>query len=340
MRERSRGVRSGRGVVTALKPNNKKMPRIFGSPAFLFKPHVLAGARVLHHATPYLIEFNRFEQRLEVAFAETLIALALDDLEEDRANLVFREDLQQDFVAHAIDQDFAFAQFRHRFAVIRHAPVDEFVIRVDSVQQRDFGATQIVDGAADIVAAQRNVLDAFAMIGVEILLDLPRRIRAFLVDRDADLAARRAHRFRLDRGHLAFNIEVTRLAEIEQTLVELGPFDHPSAMNVVRQMVDVRQSVTDRILLGAGNGLEIDVIDADVADAALLRAILAAPAVHEVNQRIADSLDRGNIQFHRAGFIVEAPSAEIERAFVGLACIGDPEGDRADRRAVQTRKAL
>jgi hypothetical protein len=37
----------------------------------------------------------RLEQRLEVALAEALVALALDDLEEDRADRVGGEDLQQ-----------------------------------------------------------------------------------------------------------------------------------------------------------------------------------------------------------------------------------------------------
>ena len=50
---------------------------------------------LLQHTTPDLIRFDAFEQRAEVAFAEALIALALDQLEEDRADLVGGEDLQQ-----------------------------------------------------------------------------------------------------------------------------------------------------------------------------------------------------------------------------------------------------
>ena len=45
---------------------------------------------------------------LEVALAEALVALALDDLEEDRADHVLGEDLQQQAlpsVGVAIDQD-------------------------------------------------------------------------------------------------------------------------------------------------------------------------------------------------------------------------------------------
>ena len=48
------------------------------------------------------------EQRPEVAFAEALVALALDELEEDRPELGLREDLQQQsFGARCwpVDQD-------------------------------------------------------------------------------------------------------------------------------------------------------------------------------------------------------------------------------------------
>src|ERR1700744_1100903 len=46
------------------------------------------------HAALHLFALDRFEQRLEIAFAEAEIALALDDLEEDRTEHVLREDLQ------------------------------------------------------------------------------------------------------------------------------------------------------------------------------------------------------------------------------------------------------
>src|SRR5439155_16562382 len=47
------------------------------------------------NAAAHLIELNALEQRLEIAFAEALVALALDDLEKDRADHVLRENLQQ-----------------------------------------------------------------------------------------------------------------------------------------------------------------------------------------------------------------------------------------------------
>src|SRR5690242_8965600 len=49
----------------------------------------------LQHPALHLIALDALEQRLEVALAEPLVALALDDLEEDRADRVLGEDLQQ-----------------------------------------------------------------------------------------------------------------------------------------------------------------------------------------------------------------------------------------------------
>ena len=43
----------------------------------------------LEHAAPHLVKLDGLEQCLEVAFAESLIALALDELEKDRPELVF-----------------------------------------------------------------------------------------------------------------------------------------------------------------------------------------------------------------------------------------------------------
>jgi hypothetical protein len=67
-------------------------------------------------------------------------------------------------------------------------------------------------------------------------------------------------------------------------------------MHVVRQVVDVGEPVPRRILRRAGNRLEVDVVDADVADFARRRAVLAAPAVDEIDHRVADALDRRDVE--------------------------------------------
>ena len=54
-----------------------------------------------------LLPLDRFEQRLEVALAESPAALALDDLEEERRPILdrAREQLQQVALVVAIDED-------------------------------------------------------------------------------------------------------------------------------------------------------------------------------------------------------------------------------------------
>ena len=60
------------------------------------------------------IAFERLEQRLEVAFAEALVALALDEFEEDGSQHSAGENLQQQsllsVLGGAVEQDAARSQ--------------------------------------------------------------------------------------------------------------------------------------------------------------------------------------------------------------------------------------
>src|SRR5438270_3009345 len=74
--------------------------------AFAFKCSPLRLRR--EHAAADLVALDRFEQRPEIALAEAFIALALDDLEEDRADHGLGEDLQEQpltLARRAVDQD-------------------------------------------------------------------------------------------------------------------------------------------------------------------------------------------------------------------------------------------
>jgi hypothetical protein len=73
----------------------------------------------LDHAAADLVELDALEQGLEVAVAEALVALALDDLEEDRAEQVLGEDLQQQALLAdiAVEQDAVLAQALQVLAV-------------------------------------------------------------------------------------------------------------------------------------------------------------------------------------------------------------------------------
>src|SRR5689334_17527668 len=105
-----------------------------------------ASAR-LQYAAADLIEFDGLEQGFEIAFAEALIALALNELEEDRADRVLAENLQQQALAlarRAVDQDAALAQLLDRLAVPGQAFVDEIEIGFDGVLQFDMAFAQTI----------------------------------------------------------------------------------------------------------------------------------------------------------------------------------------------------
>jgi positive regulator of sigma E activity len=62
--------------------------------------------------------------------------------------------------------------------------------------------------------------------------------------------------------------------------------------------------------LGTGQRVEVDVVEADVADVAVLGAVLAPPLVHQVDERVADALDRGDVELARASLAGVAPGAQ------------------------------
>src|SRR5690606_26305630 len=94
----------------------------------------------LQHAALHLVALDRFEQGLEVALAEALVALALDDLEEDRAERVLAEDLQQLAALGlrvGVDQDRVPAQPLDVLAVVGDALVDHVEVGVRRVEEGD-----------------------------------------------------------------------------------------------------------------------------------------------------------------------------------------------------------
>ena len=77
-------------------------------------------------------------------------------------------------------------------------------------------------GSIDIVRPEGDVLDALALVFVEVFLYLTLVVLTF-VDRDADLAARRSQGARKQTGLLALDAEVADFPEVEQLFVVAGP---------------------------------------------------------------------------------------------------------------------
>src|SRR3546814_18067938 len=103
---------------------------------------------------------------LEVALAEALVTLALDDLEEHRPDDVLGEDLQQAAAVRrrrAVDQDLAGREPREVLAVARQAAVDLLVVGIrHAFLESDALALEGRDGGIDVVGAERDVLDTLA----------------------------------------------------------------------------------------------------------------------------------------------------------------------------------
>src|SRR5262245_66263612 len=115
------------------------------------------------NAAADLIELDRFEQGAEIALAETLVAAALDDLEEDRTDHRLGEDLQQEPAAlgrRAVDQDAVGGEALQILAVARQAGVDLLVVGVGHGLERHALELERLDGLVDAVGAERDVLDA------------------------------------------------------------------------------------------------------------------------------------------------------------------------------------
>src|SRR5215213_9065377 len=73
--------------------------------------HLASGRLGLQHTAANLVLLDRFEERLEVSLPEPIVSLALDELEEDRADRGLPEALEQHlretalYDALAVDED-------------------------------------------------------------------------------------------------------------------------------------------------------------------------------------------------------------------------------------------
>ncbi len=191
------------------------------------------------------------------------VALALDDLEEDRADHRLREDLQQHLVRPPARRRSGCGSARAapRPPVARQARRQHVVVRVRRVLERDAAARAAPRPsrrcrrcrARRAGCPRRDTSTRYSWI--------------WLLSSELSLIGMRilpqglVIALRLEPGQLAFDVEVADLAEVEQALVEVRPLVHAAAMHVVRQVVDVRQAGARRMLLDARQRHEVDVVD-------------------------------------------------------------------------------
>ena len=126
-----------------------------------------------------------------------------------------------------------------RFVVIVHAGFRQVVIGiVGAGHELDAPVGDRVGRSIDIIGAHRDMLDALALVFLQVADDLPGFAPVF-VDRDADAAAGRGQGAGKQAGILALDIEEADFAEIEQAAVEFEPLVHVAPEHVVGQVIEV-----------------------------------------------------------------------------------------------------
>ena len=168
------------------------------------------------------------------------------------------------------------------------------------------------------------MLDALAAIDAEIFLDLA-GIAGILVDRNPDLAVGAGQRPREQAGRPALDIEEADLPEIEQLFVEAGPHVHPAAMDVVGEVIEIKQPGALGPRIARAQPFELGIIG---------RA-LGAVAIDEIQQAAADALDGGHVERLLRRRNIRGLGAERQCALIGLLRIDHAERHR--RRAGPVR---
>src|SRR5512133_782750 len=209
---------------------------------------VLRGREALEVAAERLLALDGLEESLEVPLAEGRRAVALDHLEENGRSVLrrLREDLQQIAVLVAVSQDLEALQVGIVLADLADAALDLVVVCVRGVEEEHAPLLHRLDSADDVLALQRNVLDAGSVVELEVLLDLALALALCrLVDRELDLAAAVRHHLRHQSRVLGLDLVVAEVDDVrhpEDALVELDPVVHATELDVADDMVERLQA--------------------------------------------------------------------------------------------------
>ncbi len=133
-------------------------------------------------------------------------------------------------------------------------------------------------------------------------------------------------------GQLALDIEVANFTEVADPLVEIGPDIHIAAMDVVGQVIDFDETSIYLCHPGLPVGVEdkIHVID----------GALVAITVDKGESALADTVDGGNIELHRANLADKGLGPLGDGVLLGFARIAHPKCHAANARPVQAGKLL
>ena len=184
----------------------------------------------------------------------------------------------------------------------------------------------------EIVADQRDVLNAFTVEFLEELFDLALAAFAFLVERDADFSVGRGQRLGRQAGIFALDVEEADFAEIEERFVIIRPIFHTPVVNVVCKVIDNVKTGTVGEFLDIRQIFEVDVVDRQAL------AVVIGIAVDQIDDRPADAADRGNAQLHRPGLDLHRLRPAGEQFVISLLRIADAETHATGRGSMLARE--
>ena len=100
-----------------------------------------------------------------------------------------------------------------------HPLIDQLIISFNGILKLHASLAQLFNRTVNIVGGESQVLDAFAIVFADELLDLRVLVLTF-VQRDADGAVGGDHRLAEQGGLLALDVEVLLFFEAEHLIVE------------------------------------------------------------------------------------------------------------------------
>src|SRR5216683_1461713 len=286
----------------------------------------------LQIAAEGLLAFDGFEEGFEVAFAEAAASLSLDDLVEDSRAVFYgpREDLEHVAFVVAIDEDAETLEFFDGLVDLADAVLQVGVVGVGDGEELDSLLLHPGDGIEDVGRGEGDVLDAGALVEVEVLLDLG-LAAAFggLVDGELDEAVAVGHHLRHQSRVLGGDVVVVEVLverEAHDVGVEVDPVVHGVPAYVADHVVDVEEDD------GAGYAVVLDGAVAGEEGAGVVGAI------DEGVDGVAVGGDAGGgdgaVVVGEGGGLLDTAGSAAGGLDPCLAGVVDPEGYGADAVAV------
>ena len=104
---------------------------------------------------------------------------------------------------------------------------------------------------------------------------------------------------------------------------------HPAAVNIVCKMIDSLESGTNGEMFNTRQIFKINVINRQ-----RVRVIQRCIAIHQIDERTANALNRGDAQFHHACFALNRLCPAVQRFCISRRSIFNPKRHPARRSAM------